>query len=44
MSPYNLILFPQLFACEQPNEDQDYCNHKQYMYQRAYAGQSKETN
>jgi hypothetical protein len=33
-----------LSAGQQPNNEQDYANHEQYMYQRAYAWQSKETN
>jgi hypothetical protein len=30
-------LFPQLFASEQPNEEKDYGNYKQYVDQQAYA-------
>jgi hypothetical protein len=37
-------LFPQLLAGKQPNDYHDCGNHKQYMYQRAYARQSEEPN
>jgi hypothetical protein len=39
-----LVLFPKFFAGQQPNDYQDYGDHEQYMYQSAYARQSKEPN
>jgi hypothetical protein len=39
-----MCLSPQLFTGQQPNDYQDYGNHKQYMYQRAYAWQSKKSH
>jgi len=44
VSPYSLVLFPELFACDKPNENQDYCDYEQDVNQCTYAGQCEETN